>query len=79
MTCRDQVLEYQNHANKLVETLLELLSEALGLKPTYLKDIDITDQALFLGHYYPTCLESELTIGASNHTDDSVITILLQD
>ncbi|CAA6666544.1 unnamed protein product [Spirodela intermedia] len=39
VTCREIILKYSSHIAKLGETLLELLSEALGLRPSHLKDL----------------------------------------
>ncbi|EYU27222.1 hypothetical protein MIMGU_mgv1a0266251mg, partial [Erythranthe guttata] len=40
LICRDSTIEYINEATKLAQTLLELLSEALGLKPEHLASIE---------------------------------------
>ncbi|PRQ36491.1 putative deacetoxyvindoline 4-hydroxylase [Rosa chinensis] len=38
-------------------TLFEKLSEALGLNPNHLKDMNCSEGLLLLGHYHPACPE----------------------
>ena len=64
---------------KLGKQLFELLSEALGLKPSHLNDIDCSEGLLVLGHYYPACPQPELTMGTSKHADNNFMSVLLQD
>ncbi|XP_023539126.1 1-aminocyclopropane-1-carboxylate oxidase homolog 1-like [Cucurbita pepo subsp. pepo] len=77
--CRDILVDYSKEIAKLGELIFELLSEALGLKSTHLLDLDCNEGLALVCHYYPPCPQPELTIGATEHSDDTFITILLQD
>ncbi|XP_048129338.1 1-aminocyclopropane-1-carboxylate oxidase homolog 3-like [Rhodamnia argentea] len=63
----DIMLEYQKQVTKVGLLLFELLSEALGMKPSHLKDRD------------PACPELELSRGTTKHQKDHFLTVLLQD
>ncbi|KAM3326719.1 1-aminocyclopropane-1-carboxylate oxidase [Capsicum chacoense] len=77
--CREILMDYSKHVMELGKSLFELLSEGLGLNPSYLNNIDCTEGLSVLGHYYPACPQPELAIGTSKHSDNDFITVLLQD
>ncbi|XP_061346499.1 1-aminocyclopropane-1-carboxylate oxidase homolog 1-like [Gastrolobium bilobum] len=76
---RDIMIEYSEKIMLLGCTIFELFSEALGLHPSYLKELNCAKGLFNQGHYYPPCPEPELTMGASKHTDSDFMTIVLQD
>jgi isopenicillin N synthase-like dioxygenase len=73
------MLEYSKQVMKLGSVMFELLSEALGLNPNYLNEFGCNEGLAVVYHYYPSCPQPELTLGAIKHTDNDFLTVLLQD
>ena len=66
--------------HELARKILALLSEGLGQRAD-LFDKEFPREATTLRsilNYYPACPQPELAIGASEHTDGSIFTILQQ-
>ncbi|KAL6006595.1 Protein DMR6-LIKE OXYGENASE 2 [Asimina triloba] len=76
---RSLVGEYSTRARGLVLTLLEAISESLGLEKDCIEKA-LGKQAQHMAiNYYPRCPQPELTYGLPGHTDPNALTLLLQD
>ncbi|KAL8142608.1 hypothetical protein V2J09_015640 [Rumex salicifolius] len=79
LICREAVMDYMKHMLDLRKKLCRAFSDALGLSQDCLLSMECVDTANLLCHYYPSCPEPEMTLGATKHSDPSFLTILMQD
>ncbi|EFH48777.1 predicted protein [Arabidopsis lyrata subsp. lyrata] len=76
---REVTAEYATSVRALVLTLLEAISESLGLvKDRVSNTLGKHGQHMAI-NYYPPCPQPELTYGLPGHKDANLITVLLQD
>ncbi|XP_062109293.1 1-aminocyclopropane-1-carboxylate oxidase homolog 3-like [Humulus lupulus] len=77
--CRDILVEYSKQVMKVGVFLFELISEALGLNPNHLNEMDCAEGLSLSCHYCPPCPQPELTMSVAKHADIDFLTVLLQD
>ncbi|XP_031279156.1 1-aminocyclopropane-1-carboxylate oxidase homolog 1-like [Pistacia vera] len=77
--CRHEAIEFIKEITKVGDTLLELLSEGLGLKSDHLISMECNKGRTLVCHYYPACPEPQLAMGVTKHTDNTFLTVLAED
>lgn len=77
--CKNEIIEWNQQATQVAETLMELLCEGLGLDAGRLKEMTFLESKTLAAHYYPPCPQPDLTFGITSHTDPGVLTVLLRD
>ncbi|KAG6485138.1 jasmonate-induced oxygenase 4-like [Zingiber officinale] len=76
---RDTILEYSDGIKKLAQTLLHMISQSVGLPPSYIEDAVGEVYQNITVSYYPPCPQPELALGLQSHSDMGAITLLIQD
>lgn len=76
---RDALGEYVKHVARLGQILFQFMSEALGLASDHLQRLQCLDGLRLSAHYYPPCLDPNINLGTTHHTDPCFLTVLLQD
>lgn len=77
--CREDAAEYCKNVRGLAVTILELISESLGLERDYINKVLGRHGQHMAINYYPPCPQPQLTYGLPPHADPNVITLLVQD
>ncbi|OUZ99385.1 Oxoglutarate/iron-dependent dioxygenase [Macleaya cordata] len=77
--CRNELVEWDQHVQRLGEILMGVLCEGMGLETDRLKEMTCLEGRTLASHYYPYCPEPDRTVGLSSHSDPGVLTVLLQD
>jgi len=78
-TYRETYEKYGEEVIRLMEKLLGLLSEGLGLDPNYIQTLSKESLLLLRINYYPPCPQPDLVNGIRPHSDGNMLTVLLDD
>ncbi|KAG0553884.1 hypothetical protein KC19_12G046400 [Ceratodon purpureus] len=77
---RETLEEYCEEQDKLMSRISELISEGLGLETSYLNDYFAGKyQQQLQVNYYPPCPQPDVTMGLRKHSDNNLLTLILQD
>jgi len=63
----------------LIEKLLGLLSEGLGLDPNYIQMLSKEPLLHLRTNYYPPCPQPDMVNGLKPHSDQNMLTVLFDD
>jgi len=78
-TYRETYEKYGEEVMELIEKLLGLLSEGLGLHPNYIQTLHKEPRIQLKINYYPPCPQPDLVNGLRPHSDGNMLTVLLDD
>ena len=78
---REVAYEYSSKIREVRKTLLQGISESLGLEATALENYTGFDSGfqVFVVNLYPPCPQPELALGMPPHTDHGLLTLLYQN
>ncbi|KAK4491197.1 hypothetical protein RD792_001929 [Penstemon davidsonii] len=78
---REIVAEYSERSRPVLRSLLQAISENLGLEQGYIDDVLKLDSCfqLYAANYYPPCPEPDQAIGIPPHTDHGLLTFLIHN
>ncbi|KAH6755404.1 hypothetical protein C2S53_013445 [Perilla frutescens var. hirtella] len=77
--CRNEIEDYMKELIKMRDVLSELLSEALGMSKEFLGQLQCMESEYLTCLYYPASPQPEKTLGTVEHSDPTVLTVLVQD
>ncbi|KAI3471023.1 hypothetical protein Pfo_027686 [Paulownia fortunei] len=76
---REKMGEYVEATQKLAQMIMGLITESLGLGPTYLSSKLDEGMQVMAVNCYPPCPQPQLALGLPPHSDYGCLTVVLQD
>jgi len=78
-TYRETYEKYGEEVMRVMEKLLGLLSEGLGLDPKYIQTLNQEPLIELRINYYPPCPQPDMVNGLKPHSDGEMLTVLFDD
>ncbi|XP_057448043.1 oxoglutarate-dependent flavonoid 7-O-demethylase 1-like [Lotus japonicus] len=75
---RDNLERYALELKNLYVTILEFMTKALKIQPSEVPELFEEGSQAMRMNYYPPCPQPEKVIGLNSHSDNSILTLLLQ-
>ncbi|KAJ0987241.1 hypothetical protein J5N97_005597 [Dioscorea zingiberensis] len=77
--CRAEVMAWDEHAMEIAREVMGMMCEGLGLDTKRMEEMSCLEGRFMVCQHYPPCPEPDRTLGIVDHTDPSLLTVLIED